>query len=66
VARAGLPVTPPHIETTDWIELMGHDKKVESGRLRFVLLKSLGQAYVDADVPRTVLEDVLRGAAVDG
>jgi 3-dehydroquinate synthase len=65
VARAGLPVSPPHIETSDWLELMGHDKKVESGRLRFVLLKSLGKAYVDADVPRAVLEEVLGGAAVD-
>lgn len=65
VARAGLPVRPPHITTADWLELMGHDKKVEGGRLRFVLLKALGHAYVDADVPRTVLEDVLGGVPVD-
>jgi 3-dehydroquinate synthase len=38
---------------------MGHDKKVEAGRLRFVLMKKLGQAYVDADVPTDVLSRVL-------
>jgi 3-dehydroquinate synthase len=65
VARAGLPVTPPHLEIAQWLDLMGHDKKVEGGRLRFVLLKALGQAYVDAAVPRPVLEEVLAGAAVD-
>jgi len=65
VARAGLPVMPPVIATSRWMELMGHDKKVESGRLRFILLKSLGQAYVDGEVPRSVLEDVLGGVPVD-
>ena len=65
VARAGLPIVPPVIATSRWLELMGHDKKVEGGRLRFVLLKALGQAYVDAEVPPGVLEDVLGGVAVD-
>jgi 3-dehydroquinate synthase len=38
---------------------MGHDKKVESGKLRFVLLKKLGEAVITADVPNDVLTGVL-------
>ena len=59
IARARLPVEPPVLPVERWLELMGHDKKVEAGRLRFVLMKKLGQAYVDADVPTDVLSRVL-------
>ena len=31
---------------------MGHDKKVEGGKMRFVLLKKLGEAVITGDVPR--------------
>ncbi|EIE52242.1 3-dehydroquinate synthase [Salipiger aestuarii] len=44
--------------------LMGQDKKVVDGAIRFVLARGVGQAFVTADVPRetvlTVLEDGLR------
>jgi 3-dehydroquinate synthase len=59
LVRAGLPVRPPGLGLERWLELMGHDKKVEAGRTRFVLVRSLGEAYVDASVPRAVLEQVL-------
>ena len=59
LARARLPVEPPPLPLEQWLELMGHDKKVEAGRLRFVLLHALGDAYVDAAVPRAVLEKAL-------
>lgn len=59
LARAGLPVLAPSLPFSRWLELMGHDKKVESGRLRFILLRALGDAYLDDAVPRDVLEAVL-------
>jgi 3-dehydroquinate synthase len=59
LARAGLPVLAPSLPFSRWLELMGHDKKVESGRLRFVLLRALGDAYLDDAVPWDVLEAVL-------
>src|SRR5690606_25326847 len=40
--RAGLPVWGPSLGTARYLELMAHDKKVEAGRLRLVLLKSIG------------------------
>ncbi|MEO0655733.1 MAG: 3-dehydroquinate synthase, partial [Pseudomonadota bacterium] len=46
------------------LDLMGQDKKVIDGRLRFVLARGIGQAFVaddvDRDVVRTVLDDALR------
>lgn len=44
--RAGLPVTGPVLGEDRYIELMRHDKKVQDGKLRLVLLQSVGQAIV--------------------
>ncbi|MDO5613462.1 MAG: 3-dehydroquinate synthase [Paracoccus sp. (in: a-proteobacteria)] len=41
------------------IALMGQDKKVVDGRLRFVLARGIGQAFVSDDVQRTDLAAVL-------
>jgi 3-dehydroquinate synthase len=35
----------------DYLELMRHDKKIEDGRLRLVLLKALGEAVVSDAAP---------------
>ncbi|QJF51378.1 3-dehydroquinate synthase [Roseobacter ponti] len=46
------------------LELMGQDKKVVQGKLRFILARGIGEAFVTADVPPgevlRVLEDALR------
>jgi len=49
IAAAGLPTQPPAISSERWLETMGMDKKVQKKQLRFVLLRSLGEAYVCAD-----------------
>ena len=56
---AGLSLDPPQLGLERYLELMGHDKKVEGGRIRFVLLKRIGEAYVSGEVPRAALADVL-------
>ncbi|PWK62716.1 3-dehydroquinate synthase [Roseicyclus mahoneyensis] len=47
------------------VALMGQDKKVVDGQLRFILARGIGQAFVAADVPveavRGVLSDGLDG-----
>jgi len=47
------------------IELMAQDKKVQDGRLRFILARGIGEAFVtsdvDADLLRGVLDDALAG-----
>lgn len=44
------------------IELMGQDKKVLDGRLRFVLARDIGNAFVTTEVPREALASVLDDA----
>lgn len=44
--RSGLPVHGPALGTGRYLELMRHDKKVQDGRLRLVLLKGIGQAVM--------------------
>jgi 3-dehydroquinate synthase len=58
--RAKLPVTAPDLGVKRYLELMGHDKKVEGGRIRFVLLKRLGEAFVADQVAPDALAEVLR------
>jgi 3-dehydroquinate synthase len=69
LARSGLPVEPPSLSVAAWRGWLASDKKVDAGRLRFVLLDALGSAHV-ASVDDAVLDDVLRGdvlpAAVSG
>jgi len=64
LAAAGLPVQAPALGLERYLELMGHDKKVEGGRIRFVLLKRIGEAFVSDQVPRAALADVLGAGEV--
>lgn len=41
------------------LDLMGQDKKVVDGQLRFILARGIGSAFVTADVPRDVVRDLL-------
>jgi 3-dehydroquinate synthase len=59
IRAAGLPDVAPDLGVDTWLEYMGHDKKVEGGKMRFVLLKKLGEAVITGDVPRDVLNAVL-------
>jgi 3-dehydroquinate synthase len=46
---------------------MAQDKKVVDGKLRFILARGIGDAFITADVPpdavRKVLSDALAGRA---
>jgi 3-dehydroquinate synthase len=41
------------------LELMAQDKKVVDGRLRFILARGIGKAFVTSDVPPEVVREVL-------
>jgi 3-dehydroquinate synthase len=56
---AGLPVRPPKIEAAQWRKVMSLDKKVAAKRLRFILLESIGKAYIANDVSDSMLSRVL-------
>ncbi|HEY9099958.1 MAG TPA: 3-dehydroquinate synthase [Thiobacillus sp.] len=59
IQAAGLPDVAPDLGVEAYLEYMGHDKKVEGGKMRFVLLKKMGEAVITADVPTDVLTGVL-------
>jgi 3-dehydroquinate synthase len=48
------------------MELMGIDKKVEGGKIRFILLRGLGAAFLTADVPKSALSSALAACAPHG
>ncbi|NDR58206.1 3-dehydroquinate synthase [Aliiruegeria sabulilitoris] len=52
---ADIPGDLPSAEAL--LDLMGQDKKVVAGQLRFILTRGIGHAFVTADVPR---DEVLR------
>jgi 3-dehydroquinate synthase len=59
--RAKLPVSAPDLGVTRYLQLMGLDKKVEGGRIRFILLKKIGEAFITADVPEELVTATLSG-----
>ena len=53
--QSGLPVRGPALGEARYLELMQHDKKVQDGKLRLVLLRGIGQAVVsDAATPAQI------------
>ena len=60
VERAGLPVVPPTIAADAMRSAMGMDKKVRDNKLRFVLLRALGDAYVTTAYDNDLLDNILQ------
>ena len=57
--RAGLPVMAPALGTEKYLQMMGLDKKVSGGKMRFILLKAIGHGVVSGDVPENLLRQTL-------
>ena len=54
LASFNLPTAPPpEMGLDDFMRAMQGDKKVQSGKIRFVLLEGLGRACVAADVEKS-------------
>ena len=59
LARAKLPLQAPDLGAERYLELMGHDKKVEGGKIKFILLKKLGEAFISNQYDTRALNAVL-------
>jgi 3-dehydroquinate synthase len=57
VGMSEIPGDLPPAETL--IEMMGQDKKVVDGELRFILARGIGDAFVTSDVTRDAVRSVL-------
>jgi 3-dehydroquinate synthetase len=57
--RANLPTVAPNLGVDAYMNYMGVDKKVESGKLRFVLFRKVGECYVSGDAPEELLRQTL-------
>ncbi|MEO1320916.1 MAG: 3-dehydroquinate synthase, partial [Pseudomonadota bacterium] len=61
IDAAGLPKPPDDIAADDLLAAMGHDKKVQAGKIRLVLLRRLGDAFLTDDYDPDRLYAVLAG-----
>ena len=60
LGRVGLPTSPPDGMTPEGFrDLMGLDKKVKGGKLRLVLLRSIGEAVLTSDFDDSALHATL-------
>ena len=56
---ANLPVTAPNLGVERYLDLMGHDKKVEDGKIRLVLQQGIGKAVISSDYAADKLKETL-------
>jgi len=61
IERAGLPVEIPAVPVEDVMKMMRHDKKIRENRIKFVLLKSIGNVAITDEVDLSLVEQVLAG-----
>ena len=57
--QAGLPVAAPKMPPEKYVQLMALDKKVESGKMRFIVLNRIGEAVMRADIAPAVLNETI-------
>ncbi|MDX8402830.1 MAG: 3-dehydroquinate synthase, partial [Mariprofundaceae bacterium] len=46
----GLPTVIPQFSTDQWLDVMGHDKKNVGSRIRYILLREIGDAFIAENV----------------
>ena len=57
--KAGLATKLPQMEIRQVMQAMRYDKKVQGGKIRFVLPRAIGQVLITDDVSPAVIEKVL-------
>jgi 3-dehydroquinate synthase len=57
--KAGLMTKLPQVDVKQVMLAMQYDKKVQDGKIRFVLPRAIGQVFITDDVSAAVIEKVL-------
>jgi len=60
IQKAGLPVKIPHLDLAKIMQAMQHDKKKTDGRVRFVLLKAIGEAFLYDEIEMELCKGLLQ------
>jgi len=60
--RAGLPIAGPKLRPEDMMDLMAVDKKAAQGKVRFVLLTSIGSATLRAGIDASLVREAIVSA----
>jgi 3-dehydroquinate synthase len=60
IARTGLPTHVDTVSPEAALEHMRIDKKVKGGRIRLILMRKIGDAFITADYSEAALEQTLR------
>lgn len=67
IMKAGLPTTVPHmLEIEDILEALKSDKKVKSGKVRFVLPETIGKATITDEVSPDIVSEVVKTCQENG
>ena len=61
IKKAGLPTEIPGLQVKRLLQAIKHDKKVLGGKIRFVLLTSIGKAFIADEVSPSLIEPALVG-----
>ena len=59
IETAGLPTQVPKLDTEEIMEAIRHDKKVKQGKVRFALLKAIGEVFITDEVIPSTIREVL-------
>jgi len=59
IERAGLKTGMPRLDAGQVLRAMQHDKKIVDGRVRFVLLRAIGDVFITDEVDPSLVEEVL-------
>jgi len=59
IAQAGLPIALPRLGVDRLIQAMGHDKKIQHGKLRFILPRAIGDVFITDEVSQSLVEQIL-------
>jgi len=63
---AGLPVKVPEFSAEAWLDAMGHDKKNVGSRIRYVLLRGIGDAFVAENVQPDAIRELVASFRGEG
>ncbi len=63
-ARADLPLIIPQFDAGAWLDAMGHDKKNVGNRIRYILLRGMGDAFVAEQVDEAAIRRLISSFTV--